>query len=85
MNKYECCGIFPAEMEVRVYKKQVSFSEEILKMAQKNADAYFNGNLSAYLSHLVVCARECEMCRRPDGFTKKYSEDVSCSGGARRK
>lgn len=56
-----------------VNKKQISFSDEILKSAQKKADMYFNGNLSAYLSHLVLSARDCECCR----IEKRQNQDIS--------
>ena len=75
-------------MSTPVNKKQISLSNEILREAQRNADVYFNGNLSAYLSHLVISARECSRCRNADEDMirrRQLAQDMSCNNLANQK
>lgn len=43
-------------------RKTISMSAVTLSMAQHNADKYFGGNLSAYLSSLVIQGDYCNRC-----------------------
>ncbi len=45
-----------------IVRKTISLSHKTLEIAQKNADTYFSGNLSAYLAYLVMQKNNCVHC-----------------------
>ncbi|PWM31411.1 MAG: hypothetical protein DBX55_02590 [Verrucomicrobia bacterium] len=44
-------------------RKTISISQTTLDIAQKFADEYYSGNLSAFLAASIIYSQECANCR----------------------
>lgn len=44
-------------------RKTISISQTTLDIAQRFADEYYSGNLSAFLASSIIYAQECANCR----------------------